>query len=221
MAPRKKAAVATSGIDIRRQAARREGSAAYTARRAEIVQVAAHVFRELGYEVATLQDVAARLNTDRASLYYYVASKEEVLQEIVRDVLDRNLQAAEEIERRRMSVPEKLQALIREMLTSFDENYPHMYVYIEDMSRISRQDSEWSKDVVHKTKRFESIVMDIIDKGRRGGSLRRQLPSELCAMSLFGMINWTYRWYRPGSKYSAEEIAATFTTLFLDGAAAS
>jgi hypothetical protein len=93
-------------------------------------------------------------------------------------------------------------------------------VYIEDMSRVARQDSEWSKDVVHKTKRFEEIVIEIIEKGRRSGSLKRQLSPELAALGLFGMVNWTYRWYRPNSKYTPEDIADAFSTVFLQGAAA-
>jgi AcrR family transcriptional regulator len=219
MAPRKSPPRITSGIDERRKAALRDGNEAYKARRAEIIHVAAHVFRELGYEAATLNDVAKQLGTDRASVYYYVASKEELLHEIVRDVLVRNLEAAETIRRRRAPVPEKIEALIAEMITSFDENYPHMYVYIEDMGRVARQDSEWARDVVHHTKRFESIVMDILEKGRREGSLKAEIPAELSALSLFGMVNWTYRWYRPGSKYTPQDIARAFSSLFLSGVA--
>jgi len=218
---RKSTAQASSGIDSRRKTALREGNAAYKARRNEIIHVAAHVFRDLGYEAATLNDVAKELGTDRASLYYYVASKEELLHEIVRDVLTHNLEAAEAIRKRRISVPEKIEALITEMISSFDANYPHMYVYIEDMRRVSREDSEWAQDVVRSTKRFETIVMDILDKGRRDGSLKAEIPAELSAFSLFGMANWTYRWYRPNSKYTPQEIARVFAAIFLSGAAVS
>jgi AcrR family transcriptional regulator len=58
--------MANSGIDARRRAALKEGKAAYLARREEIVEVAAHVFRDHGFEAATLRDVAAAMGTDRA-----------------------------------------------------------------------------------------------------------------------------------------------------------
>jgi AcrR family transcriptional regulator len=217
----KSTSVPTSRIDGRRKAAMKDGGASYLARREEIVHVAAHVFRELGYEAATLNDVARQLGTDRASLYYYVASKDELLHEVVRGVLARNLAAAEEIRKRRIPVPEKIAALILEMITSFDENYPHMYVYIEDMGRVARQDSEWARDVVHSTKQFETIVREIIEKGRRDGTLKNDIPAELSAMGLFGMVNWTHRWYKPGHKFDPQDIAKAFTTLFLSGATAS
>jgi hypothetical protein len=96
-----------------------------------------------------------------------------------------------------------------------------MYVYLEDIGRIARQDSEWSRDVVQSTKKFESIVGDVLKQGRREGSLRSDLPVELCSFGLFGMINWTHRWYRPGSKYSPKEIAAAFSAMFLEGCSTS
>ncbi len=100
-----------SGIEGRRRTALREGNLGYSTRRLEIIRVAADVFREMGYESATLNDVAARLNTDRASLYYYVGSKEELLHEIVRDVLEDNRRTAEEVSKLPISGPEKIAAL--------------------------------------------------------------------------------------------------------------
>src|ERR1700689_4825274 len=194
--------MAKSGIEARRKGALEEGGAAYIARREEIILAAAQVFRDRGFDVATLRDIADALNTDRASLYYYIGSKEELLQEIVRDVLARDVRAAEAIKRSRASTSDKIRTLIGSMVGSYAENYPHIAVYMEDLGRIARQD--------------ESLVRSILDKGRRDGTLRADLPSELCALGLFGMINWMHRWYRPGSKWSPEEISKTFTEMFLN-----
>jgi VanZ family protein len=35
--------------------------------------------------------------------------------------------------------------------------------------------------------------------------------------ALFGMLNWTHRWYVPGRKYSADDLARTFLAVFFDG----
>jgi TetR/AcrR family transcriptional regulator, cholesterol catabolism regulator len=215
--PKKMQQPASSGIASRRRAAMADGSESYQARRQEIVRVAAAVFEEKGYEAATLNDIADRLGTDRASLYYYVGSKEDLLHEIVHSVLGENVAAAERIAAQDATPIDKIRALIEEMIVSFDRHYPHMYVYIEDMARIARQDDKWAREVVHDTKRFEAIVIDILEEGRADGSFRSDLPNDICALALFGMINWTHRWYKPGSPHRAEEIAGTFCTLFLDG----
>ena len=209
--------MAKSGIDARRRAALDDGKAAYLARREEIVTVAAHVFSDRGFEAATLRDVAAAMGTDRASLYYYFGSKEELLQEIVRQALGRDIATAQAVKRSRASTKDKIAALIEAMVKGYDANYPHMHVYIEDLGRISRQDSEWSTDVIARTREYESIVHSILTKGQRDGTLRKDLPVELSALALFGMVNWMHRWYRPNIKWSPEEVAKTFTAIFLDG----
>lgn len=206
-----------SGIEARRMAAREDGNAAYVARRREIVEVAAHVFRERGPE-ASLRDVADALGTDRASLYYYVGSKDELLQEIVGDALERDIAAVKAIKRSRATTPEKVEALIESMVVSYAENYPHINVYVEDLGRIARQDDEWSVAANTQTKEYEALVLSIVAKGRSDGTLRDDLPVDLSAMALFGMINWMYRWYRPGVAATPKEIAKTFTEIFLRGA---
>jgi AcrR family transcriptional regulator len=209
--------MAKSGIGARRSAALEDGGRAYVARREEIIKAAAHVFRDRGVEAATLRDIAEATDTDRATLYYYVGSKEELLQEIVRQALGQDIATAQAVKRSRASTKEKIAALIEAMVKGYDANYPHMHVYIEDLGRISRQDSEWSTDVIARTREYESIVHSILTKGQRDGTLRKDLPVELSAMALFGMVNWMHRWYRPNIKWSPEEVAKTFTAIFLDG----
>lgn len=213
--------MAKSGIESRRQAALADGSPAYTARRDEIVRVAADVFRDKGYEVATLNDIAERLGTDRASLYYYVGSKEELLHEIVRVVIHENVGMAERVARGPGTSAEKLHALFVEMMESFEQHYPAMYVYVEDQARIARQDSEWAQDVTESSRRFEDVVVRLLKNGQSDGSIRKDLPPELTARALFGMVNWTHQWWRPNGKHKAQAIAEVFSTIFLDGASAS
>jgi AcrR family transcriptional regulator len=205
-----------SGIEARRKAALADGNVAYTSRRKEIVQAAAHVFRDRGPE-ATLRDVAEALGTDRASLYYYIGSKEELLQEIVSGALASDVAAAEAVQASGASTPDKIRALICSMVTSYATNYPHMSVYIEDLGRIARQDSEWSVGVREQSRAYEGIVISILKEGQRDGSLRADLPVRDCAMALFGMINWMHRWWRPGYESTPDQIAHTFSDVFLGG----
>ncbi|WP_375476368.1 TetR/AcrR family transcriptional regulator [uncultured Jatrophihabitans sp.] len=209
--------MSTSGIEARRKAALEDGNVNYVSRRTEIIRAAAHVFRERGFESATLRDVAVALGTDRASLYYYVGSKEELQHEIVRDALERDVAAAETVHSSQARGTDKVRALIASMVLSYAQNYPLMNVYVEDMGRIARQDDEWSTDIISRTRHYEMLVHSILNEGRQDGSLRTDLPLELCALALFGMINWMHRWYRPGMKWSPQDISDAYTQIFLDG----
>lgn len=87
----------TSGIARRRAVAREEANPSYLERRAEIVRAAARVFKAKGLQGANLGDIAAESGADRASLYYYVGSKEELFHELVRGAVEANLARARDI----------------------------------------------------------------------------------------------------------------------------
>lgn len=210
---------AKSGIARRREAARDEGGAEYRARRDELVRVAADVFQEKGYEASTLNDIAGRMGADRASLYYYVGSKEELFQEVVQGVLDANLKEARRIKRDPDLKPaEKLARLIDTMMLSYEANYPFTYVYIqEDMSRVASDKSDWARTMTSRTRSFEKIFKGFIEEGIANREFRGDLAPDVAANGLYGMLNWTHRWFRPGRGADAAQIASTFASLALDG----
>ncbi|MGH3249578.1 MAG: TetR/AcrR family transcriptional regulator [Trebonia sp.] len=209
-----------SGIGRRRQAARRNRRADYAARRAEIVQAAAEVFRQKGYQAATLNDIAERLGTDRASLYYYIADKEELFHESIKDVLDANLAQAEAVYATDLSPMEKLTELVNTLLGSYEANYPYMFVYIqEDMAQILTSESQWAAEMVKKTRRMDRIFQSVIEDAIDEGQFRDDVSPRLATYALFGMLNWTHRWFTPGKRFKAAELAATFISIFTNGMA--
>jgi TetR/AcrR family transcriptional regulator, cholesterol catabolism regulator len=194
-----------------------DGGESYKARRKLVIETAAEVFKEKGYEAASINDIAQKLSTDRASIYYYAASKEELFIEIVNVVLDENLKVANAIAKRKGNPRERLTALIEEMISSYDRNYPFMYVFIQDMPRIALDDAPWVKVAIDKTRQFESTVTKILRQGQASGIFRKDIPLELTEMGLFGMVNWTHRWYKPGGKAAPSDIAKAFAAVFFDG----
>lgn len=211
--------ISDSRISKRRRTALESGGADYTRKRQELISVAATVFRERGYKAATLNEVAERFGTDRASLYYYIADKDELFHEVIKGVLDANLEAAQQIlDDRKLPVVDKLEALIRTVLQSYEDNYPSMFVYIqEDMAQLSNTESSWAKDMMEQTRRMEAIFSALIEKAIKRGDYRDDLPPRLAAYALYGMLNWTHRWYQPDKSLTANEIADAFSSLFNQG----
>lgn len=208
-----------SRISQRRQAALAEGSEDYTSKRAELIRIAADVFRVKGYDGATLNDIAERFGTDRASLYYYIGSKEELLREATRGILDGNVAEADRILKLTDVGPRrKLELLIHRLVTSYELHYPYMSVWVgEHMQRVSSESAAWAKQMQRQTRRFERAVLTLLEEGREQGLFRDDLPPRLQVNALFGMLNWTHRWYAPGQKFSADEIADAFSAIFFDG----
>jgi AcrR family transcriptional regulator len=207
-----------SGIGRRRAAARVDSNEEYRARRRDLIRAAAIVFKEKGYEAATLNDVAERFGADRASLYYYISGKQELFQEAIREGVEANLAELERILARDDGPEEKLRLIIKQLVCSYEHHYPQMYVYIqEDMRRVASDRSAWAKQMARATRRFESVTLALIQQVIEQQGFRSDVPPELAANALFGMMNWTHRWFKPGDRLTAGEIMDTFWAIFLDG----
>lgn len=209
-----------SGIGRRRAAALAEGSAAYTERRKEIMATAARIFRDKGYSNTSLADVAESLGTDRASLYYYVGSKEELFHEIVRDAAEANAARAEAIRDSDVPAPEKIAALATELMASYAAHYPYLFVYIqEDLSKVGSGRSSWSRQMREINRRYDDAVVAIVQSGMDDGSIRPVTSARVVANGIIGMLNWTHRWYRTGDSGlpSGEEIGRAFSEMILGG----
>lgn len=208
-----------SNIARRRKAAQAGGSAEYKLKRDELVRVAVMLFKEKGYKATTLNDIAKAANLDRASVYYYMGSKDEFFEEVTKGSADKNIAEVERLLRMRSLDPiQKLEKLIELLMVSYDECYPYIYVYIqEQMHVVGESDSKWAQDMEHQTHRFEKAVLTLLTQGVEKGLLRADVIPALAANAIFGMLNWTHRWHKPGGKYDAVQIAQTFSSLFFNG----
>ena len=205
----------TSGIGRRRTAAQNDSSnTSYQRRRQEIIEAAGHVFKKKGFKGTSLGDVAEHLKTDRANLYYYVGSKEELLDGAVTEAVEANLAHAKEIRASDQSTPDKLRTLIVDLMASYEENYPFLYVFIqENLNHVSGGRSAWAKKVKKINRDYEELVIGMVEDGYRDGSLRDTGPAWVVAYGIIGLVGWTNRWYDPNR---AEIDAATIGRSYAD-----
>jgi TetR/AcrR family transcriptional regulator, cholesterol catabolism regulator len=208
-----------SSIGRRRSAARTDSSESYKQRRAEIVAAAVRVFNRVGLEGASIAAVAAEANIDRASIYYYISSKEELFDELVQTVVERNLDIVQRIHASAMSAKGKLRELISALMISYGEHYPLFYIYIrENLSHVTGERMKWARYMRKLNREHVDLIIAIIEQGYADGSLRRVGPARVIAYGLLGILGWTHRWFRPQeSDVSAGEIGKTYAELLLGG----
>ena len=211
--------VEASGIGKRRSAAKEDSSVSYQARKQEIAEAAVRVFNRLGFQRASISAVAAELEIDRASLYYYISSKEELFDEIVRQVVERNLKTAKDIESSDIDPGQKIYDLIIALMKSYNDSYPLIYIYIrENLSHVSDKRSEWSRYMRGLNTQMSDAIISIIEQGFADGSFRKVGSSRVVAYGVVGLVGWTHRWFRPDSSgISADEIGKTYADMVLGG----
>lgn len=208
-----------SNIARRRAAARNDATSGYVERRREILRAAAQIFKERGFRGTTFSDVADAMGADRASLYYYVSSKEELFQEVVSEAVSVNLATATAIRDGEGPAPEKLRRLIEGLMTSYADYYPVLYLLIqENLDHVAHERSEWAREMKQINREYERVLIEIVQAGQDDGTLRGGAPAWLVAYGIIGMVGWTNRWFNPDkSDMTAGEIGAAFADTLLSG----
>jgi AcrR family transcriptional regulator len=209
----------TSNISRRRRTAQSDGSTDYAAKRVELLRIATKLFKERGFQSTKLADVAQAAGLDRASIYYYVSSKEELFHESVEGVLDESMKLA-----RKLLADEQLRSIERlhriyvALMVSYEENYPATFVYIqEQMHQVAGDETSWAQEIMKKTRSFDQILLGFIRGAVEAGDLRTDLPPRLIENALFGMLNWTHRWFVPGGGMSGKEVGEALWSIFTSG----
>lgn len=207
----------TSAIALRRRAAAARGSN-YRDRRTAIITTAAALFKEQGYNRTTLAGIAQAVGTDRATLYYYFGSKEELLDAIVTDVVIANVEAAERVRDSDASAPEKVRTLLVELMVSFATNYPVLYVYLQgNLSHISGKRAAWAEQMREVNHRWEGTIEAILEEGIADGTIRPLADPRVLANGIIGIVGWTSRWYNPAKGQDPAAIGEAYAEVVLGG----
>lgn len=210
---------ADTGLGRRRSRARKSASDSYQHRRQEIASAAAEVFNRRGFQGTSLAAIAAALGVDRATLYYYIGSKQELFDEVVRQATETNVARAEEIRSSAQPAAQKIHALVIDLMGSYSRNYPLLYVYIrENLNYVAGGRSDWAAHMRGLNKRYEEAVVAMVQEGIDDGSFRPLASAQVIAFGILGMVGWTNRWFVPGRwPDTGRQIGEAYADLVLSG----
>ncbi|KGQ22192.1 TetR/AcrR family transcriptional regulator [Thermus filiformis] len=177
-----------------------------------ILQEAARIFAEKGYEGASMQDLAQALGLSKAALYHHFRSKEEILYQIsllaLSELLARGERALEERD------PSRALLLFMEGHARYiEENHPFFVAMLQGLASLSPPHRE---ETVRLRDRHEANLRRILERGMEEGVFRR-VDVALAGRAVLSLLNWMIRWFRPGGPMRAEEVARAYWDLVLRG----
>jgi TetR/AcrR family transcriptional regulator, cholesterol catabolism regulator len=184
---------------------------------AAIVDAGSEVFRRLGFSQATLEDVAREVGINRATLYYYVADKEELLIAILDEPIHRMTSDLRAIAALDESPTEKVRRAINQHMRTLEENYPGLFVFLAENLHLLTVGSD--RDIQANAHEYGEVMIGLIEEGIATGDFRTDLDPRLVMLGIIGMLNWTHRWYTPDGKRTLGEIGEEFAALVLQGLA--
>jgi AcrR family transcriptional regulator len=180
-------------------------------RRTELRREAARLFAERGYHGTSIGDLAQALGVQKATLYAYIESKQDLLYQTMRDGADAFHGALDDIPERLPAV-EKIQLALRAHLRVVAEQLDIATVFVQEWRYL---EGERRDEIVAERRRYEDRIRALFREGRELGELRTDLDDGTAALLMLSAANWAYTWLQPGR--DTDELADRFYALLVDG----
>ncbi|WP_439589015.1 TetR/AcrR family transcriptional regulator [Hydrogenophaga sp.] len=185
----------------------------YEDKKQAILDKAAALIARKGFEVATMMDVAKACGTSKSHLYHYFPSKEDLLYAIVHEYITR--QAAELA--RIVALPLPAEQRFEQFVNSFIQGAARArnehLILMNDIKLLPKLQLEKVRRMeVEMTELMETLLREINPEYMAEVQLNKPY-----ALLLFGMMIWTFSWYRRTGSITPRELAQHISTLFIHG----
>ncbi len=176
----------------------------------QILDAAARLFCEQGYQGTTIRDIARAVGILPGSLYAHFATKDDLLVAVYIRGVDQICQAVGTSVERRTDPWERLEAACVAHLESILRNDDYARVVV----RVLPQDvSPVSQRLVQERDRYEALWQSLVE----ALPLPRRTDRKALRLMLLGALNWAQNWYRPDGTATPRTLARQFTALLRQG----
>lgn len=191
----------------------RNGTQKSLDRAQEIYLTAAQMFVERGFESTSLADIADTLKITKAGLYYYFESKQELLYRIVTLGLDSVKNEVLDPAREIADAEARLKFIILNHARLAAEGNHAVIIISHEINSLSFK----QREIILKRRRdYFEFVRDTLVELKKDDKLY-DIDITTATFTLFGMILWLSRWFRPNGKLSVEKVCRDVCEMALKG----
>jgi AcrR family transcriptional regulator len=184
----------------------------YDRRLSEILAHATEVFDEKGYEGASKRDLSRATGMSLAGLYYYFDSKEKLLYLIQKHTFTTIVTRLRGRLKEVADPEERIRICILNHLEYFLANQKAMKVLSHEDEVLK---NHYGAEIAAIKREYYRMCVDLLDALKQQRGL--QFSTRTAVLSLFGMMNWIYTWYKPRTDGGAEELGHEMAEIFLRG----
>jgi TetR/AcrR family transcriptional regulator len=184
----------------------------YDDKRRAILDRSAELFSEYGYDRASMNKIAAACGVSKANLYHYYKDKDELLFDVIRVHLEDLLQVVEAADQPDLAPDARLRELVAALLEAYRDADAQHSVQISSMRFLSDERQSTLKNMERELVRIFSSAVSGIAPQLAGTTMLKPVT-----MSLFGMVNWHYLWFRSQGPFTRADYADLVTRLIVDG----
>ncbi len=185
----------------------------FEAKQRSILRSAAAVFAEAGMDRASMSQIAARADVSKALLYHYYPGRDALIFDILRtnlSELDAAIAAADDPQAPPRA---RLRALVHAVLEQYRDADDYHKVQLNGTHSLPTGQQQEILAIERRiVRRFAKVIHEI----RPDIEAERPILMPV-TMSLFGMMNWVYMWFKEGGPVSRADYADLATDILLGG----
>jgi TetR/AcrR family transcriptional regulator, cholesterol catabolism regulator len=189
-------------------------SSTETPKQRRILERAARLIFEKGYEGTSMQDIADACGLTKAGLYHHVATKEQLLIAIMEYGMD----LFEEVVLSRVEhIEDPLERLRKTMACNLElvttDSSKEVTIILHEHQTLT---GAALKKINGRKKRYVRFLEDSFKQAMATGQIRKVDPT-LASFSFLGTVLWTYKWYRPEGRLTPQQLSDGTIDLFFNG----
>jgi len=186
----------------------------YDKKRLGILSRSARLFATHGFTGTSITMIADACGVSKALMYHYYDSKDDVLFDVLSDHLKHLVAVVETAARSTADARERLISIATALLDAYRGADAEHQVQISSLKLLPSAQQDVLKEM---ERRLVSIVSSAIADALPSVAKKHDLLKPL-TMSLFGMLNWHYLWFRDGKGMTREAYGRMAVGLVLAGA---
>jgi AcrR family transcriptional regulator len=179
-----------------------------------VARAAFELFLRHGYNVTSLDQIAAALNVSKAAIYYHHAGKEAILSYGVNQALgalEGVLQEAPAL-RGQASPLQRFEYVLRRTLEIGMSHLPQVAVLLR-----LQGNTDLERDVIKRRRAIDRAAADILEEAIAAGELPEHSDALLLSRLTMGLANSLVEWYRPDNRRSTAEVVETTLRFAMSG----
>lgn len=185
----------------------------YEAKRQTILDKAAALIARKGFDIATMMEVAKACGASKSHLYHYFPSKEDLLYAIVHEHITTQAVELNRIVAQPLPADERFALFVDTFMQGAARSRNEHLILMNDIKFLPKvQLDQIRRMEAELTKLLEGLLCEINPQFM--AEERFQKPY---ALLLFGMMIWTFSWYRRTGSITPRELAQHISTLFSHG----
>jgi TetR/AcrR family transcriptional regulator, cholesterol catabolism regulator len=182
-----------------------------------LLNKAGRLFAKRGYDLTSTREIAQVVGIRKASLYYHIDNKEDLLYAICKSSLEQIRSDVEAALEPAGDPLQRIAALVRAHIESMLRDQERHAAALSEMHALSEGRRA---EVVALRADYEGLVRSVLQDAQKAGVLRDDVPVKYLCLGLLGLLNRVVVWFRRSGPLSPSELGEVFARVYLTGAAA-